>query len=100
MTNQSDNREASGAEGWSTIGRSASSPGEEYSDERMCQDVCDHLMQYGDVDCTEIDVLVVQGVVTLRGNVRTSQIQRQAAELAQGVAGVREVQNQLQVAEQ
>ncbi len=99
MTNQSDNREARGAEGWSTIGRSASSPGEEYPDERIRQDVCDRLMQYGAVDCTKIDVLVDQGIVTLQGSVLTNQIQRQAEDLAKGVAGVREVQNQLQITE-
>ncbi len=100
MVNQFDNHEARSAEGWSTIGRSASSPGEEHPDERIRQDVCDRLMQFGDVDCTKIDVLVVQGIVTLRGSVLTRQIQRQAEDLAKGVADVRQVQNQLKVVEQ
>ncbi len=82
---------------WSSIGRSASSPGEELPDERIRQDICDRLMQAGGSGCIDIGVDVEDGVVTLSGDVSNDFSREQAEQLARSVAGVRDVQNKLKV---
>jgi osmotically-inducible protein OsmY len=84
-------------EGWSTLGRSASVPGKEQPDERIREDVCDRLMQLGPADCTDIDVDVLDGVVTLRGPIYSDEAKQRATAVVQSVAGVRSVENNLQV---
>jgi osmotically-inducible protein OsmY len=94
MSNQGNTQDD---QGWSTHGRSASVPGEELPDERIREDVCDRLTQLGPVDCTEVDVDVVGGVVTLRGAVYSDDAKQQVTTVVNGVAGVRSVENQLRV---
>ncbi len=90
--------EDTNTEGWSTVGRSASVPGEERPDERIREDVCDRLMQLSPVDCTEVDVDVFNGVVTLRGAIYSDDAKQQVASIVQAVAGVRSVENDLRIA--
>lgn len=80
---------------WSTVGRSAASPGEEQPDEQIRQDVCDRLMQLGPDDCTTIDVNVRGGVVTLGGVLPTAAMIQHALDVVRSVAGVKDVQNKL-----
>src|SRR3712207_5402941 len=82
---------------WSTHGRSASVPGEERPDERIREDVCDRLMQLGPVDCTEVDVDVVGGVVTLRGAIYSDDAKQKVTTVVSSVAGVRSVTNDLRI---
>lgn len=84
-------------EGWSTIGRSASVPGEEREDERIREDVCDRLMQLGPTDCVKSDVDVLDGVVTVRGTIFSDEAKQRVTVLIQQVAGVRSVTNDLRV---
>ena len=84
-------------EEFSTIGPSASVPGEERPDERIREDVCDRLMQLGPVDCTEIDVDVLNGVVTLRGAIHSDEAKTKAATVVQSVVGVHSVTNDLRI---
>jgi hypothetical protein len=70
------------------------------SDERIRDDVNERLTHHPDVDATEIDVQVSQGVVTLSGAVDDRHARRLAEDIAEGVSGVREVQNQIRVQQQ
>lgn len=85
-------------EPFSTHGRSASVPGEERPDERIREDVCDRLTQLGPVDCTEIDVDVLDGVVTLRGAIRSNEAKAKAVSVVESVVGVRSITNDLRIA--
>ena len=80
---------------WSTIGRSGGTDAEHLPDERIRQDVCDRLMQFGPVDCVSIDVDVADGVVTLRGDVAGRDVIDRVEEVVRSVLGVRTIQNQL-----
>ena len=84
-------------EPFSTQGRSASVPGEERPDERIREDVCDRLMQLGPVDCTEVDVDVLGGVVTLRGAIHSDEARNKATTMVESVVGVRSVTNDLRI---
>lgn len=67
------------------------------TDERIREDVCESLSQDDDVDASEIEVKVSAGEVTLTGTVLTRSMKRQAEDIAEGVAGVRDVNNDLKV---
>jgi osmotically-inducible protein OsmY len=81
---------------WSTLGRSASPPGADVPDERIREDVCDRLMQFGPVDCTAVDVSVAAGIVTIRGSVGNWERGR-IEEVVRSVKGVRDIDNQLRL---
>jgi osmotically-inducible protein OsmY len=67
------------------------------SDERIREDVCDRLCEHGFIDASDIEVRVNAGEVTLQGTVRERQQKRIAEDVAERVAGVREVHNNLRV---
>lgn len=67
------------------------------SDERIREDVSEALTRSHDVDATNIDVSVTDGLVTLTGSVDDRHAKRMAEDVAQDVSGVRDVQNQLHV---
>jgi osmotically-inducible protein OsmY len=66
-------------------------------DERIQEEVNEALTQDGEVDATNIEVKVQNGVVTLTGTVTSRQAKRDAEDLAEDVSGVREVENRLRV---
>jgi osmotically-inducible protein OsmY len=68
------------------------------TDERIAEDVNDRLTESGDVDATDVDVLVSGGSVILRGRVETRTERHTAEWIAESVPGVREVRNELKVA--
>ncbi|HEY0604986.1 MAG TPA: BON domain-containing protein [Herpetosiphonaceae bacterium] len=80
---------------WSTIGRSGGTDAEHLPDERIREDVCDRLMQFGPVDCISIDVDVADGMVMLRGDVPSRDVSSRVEEVVQSVLGVRSVDNRL-----
>lgn len=82
---------------WSTIGRSGGTDAEHLPDERIREDVCDRLMQFGPVDCVSIDVDVADGVVMLRGEVYSRDVSSRVEEVVQSVLGVRSIDNRLKV---
>ncbi|HEX5216155.1 MAG TPA: BON domain-containing protein, partial [Vicinamibacterales bacterium] len=51
----------------------------------------------GDLDASEIEVVVSSGEVTLRGDVESREAKRLAEDLAESIQGVYNVQNQLRV---
>ncbi|HVY46566.1 MAG TPA: BON domain-containing protein [Minicystis sp.] len=67
------------------------------SDERIREDVCDRLTDHPDIDASDIDVLVQGQEVTLTGTVPERRLKHLAEYLAEDVAGVQEVHNQLRV---
>lgn len=83
---------------WSSIGNSASTDQERDPSERIREDVCDRLMQFGPEDCSTIDVSVRNGIVTVGGTLATRAMRDRAVEVVSSVAGVQGVENQLRVA--
>jgi len=74
--------------------------GYQRSDDRIREDVSDRFTEHGDLDASEIEVDVSQGVVTLSGSVDDRWGKRLAEDIAERVPGVRDVMNQLRVGEQ
>jgi len=72
--------------------------GYQRSDERIREDVCDLLMADPDVDASSMSVTVKDGEVTLEGTAEDRRTKRAAEDLADDVAGVKQVHNRLRVA--
>lgn len=68
------------------------------SDDRIRDDVNDHLTHDYAVDATHIDVVVADCECTLNGTVPTRDEKRRAEDIAERVLGVKHVQNNLRVA--
>ena len=67
------------------------------SDERILEDVCEHLTRDWAVDARSVQVNVQNGEVTLDGTVPTRLQKRRAEDCADDVLGVGHVQNNLRV---
>jgi hypothetical protein len=74
--------------------------GYQRSDERIREDICERLTWHGQLDASDVELDVNSGEVTLRGTVDSRWAKREAEDLADSVAGVREVHNQLRVKDQ
>lgn len=71
--------------------------GYQRSDERVREEVCDHLMADPDIDAAELTVTVRDGEVTLEGSVPERSMKRDAEDCAESISGVRQVHNRLRV---
>jgi hypothetical protein len=69
------------------------------ADDRIREDICDALCDHGYVDASDIEVVVVNGEVTLSGTVSERAQKRMAEDAVEQVSGVREVHNQLRVSQ-
>jgi hypothetical protein len=67
------------------------------SDERIREDVCEHLSYHPYVDASDIEVIVRDGEVTLTGTVEARMVKRAAEECADHVRGVKDIHNHLRV---
>jgi hypothetical protein len=67
------------------------------SDERIREDLADCLTDDARLDASDIEVEVRDSEVELNGTVRSREDRRRAEDLAQDIAGVRHVQNNLRV---
>jgi len=67
------------------------------SDERIREEVCEVLTHDPYVDATEIEILVLDGDVTLSGNVDDRNQKRRAEDRVESVSGVRDVHNNVRV---
>lgn len=67
------------------------------SDERIKDDINDRLTWHGDLDASDIEVDVRDGIVTLTGTVDDRYQKRMAENLAENVSGVEDVNNQLKM---
>jgi BON domain-containing protein len=92
-----------GEQGWA---RSGGQPGQHAgrgprgyrrSDDRIREDVSEVLTRDPDVDATDIEIVVLEGEVTLSGEVDDRRIKRRAEDLIERCAGVSDVHNQLRV---
>jgi osmotically-inducible protein OsmY len=71
--------------------------GYQRSDERIREEVSDRLMADDMIDASEIEVIVKQGEVTLKGSVDNRWAKRRVEDLAEQVMGVLDVMNQIRV---
>lgn len=67
------------------------------SDERILEDINERLTQHDRIDASDIEVRVEEGDVTLSGQVDSRTAKRLAEDVAYGVSGVIDVQNNLRV---
>jgi osmotically-inducible protein OsmY len=67
------------------------------SDERIREDINDRLTDDTDLDASDIEVSIENGVVTLRGSVDSHWDKRRAEDIAESVSGVIDVDNHLRV---
>jgi hypothetical protein len=67
------------------------------SDERIREDVSDRLMTHPDVDASDIEVHVDNGIITLTGSVADRHQKRIADYIAEDIVGVDDVHNELKV---
>ena len=71
--------------------------GYQRSDERIKEELSDRLEEHGDIDASEITVMVTSGEVTLEGTVPDRWMKRMAEDVAEDSAGVKQVHNRLRV---
>lgn len=67
------------------------------ADDDLLDMVCERLAGDADIDASEIEVSVRDGIVTLAGSVPSRQTRRDAEAIAESLRGVREVANHLRV---
>lgn len=67
------------------------------TDQRILEDVCERLSRDDHVDASDVTVRVENGEVTLEGTVETRHMKRRAEDIAEEVAGVTDVHNQVRV---
>ena len=67
------------------------------SDERIREDLCERICDAWDVDASDIDIQVRNGVATLTGTVWERAMKHRAEDLIGSVNGVKDVENQLRV---
>lgn len=68
------------------------------SDDSIRDEICEVLTNHGDLDASEIEIVVAGGEVTLGGSVETRDEKYLAEELAEMTSGVRQVFNEIRVA--
>jgi osmotically-inducible protein OsmY len=69
------------------------------SDDRVREDVCETLSHHGEIDASEVDVTVAEGVVTLSGTIESRRMKRMIEEVIEHMSGVQDVKNELKVEE-
>jgi hypothetical protein len=67
------------------------------SDDRIREEVSERLMRDSDVDPTDVEVLVTDGEVILKGTISDRPMKRRAEDLAEMVMGVKDVRNELRL---
>lgn len=67
------------------------------SDERIREEVSEALSAHGDIDASEIEIDVKEGMITLTGTVESRQTKRLVEDTVEGVSGVQDVKNDLRV---
>lgn len=67
------------------------------SDERIREDVCETLIAHSEIDASEIEVEVKDGLVTLSGTVESRQMKRMTEDLIEHLPGVFDIRNDLRI---
>jgi len=65
------------------------------SDARICEDVCEALSAHPEIDASDMEVEVKDGVVIFTGSVESRLVKRMAEDLIEHIPGVRDVRNEL-----
>lgn len=95
---RSQNQFGSSGYGQSQTSHAGKGPkGYKRSDDRIREEVSDALEQDSQIDASEIEVSVKEGVVTLSGTVESRHLKRMAEDCVSDVRGVKDVTNNLQV---
>ena len=71
--------------------------GYQRSDERIREDLCEHLMNIGDIDSSDVEIRVEKGVVVLEGTVPERSMKYEIEDIAATTLGVKDVENTLRV---
>lgn len=84
--------------GSSSMNHSGKGPkGYRRADERIKEDVSDALERNPEIDASEIELDVKDGIVSLRGHVEDRRSKRLAEDVIENMYGVKDVRNELQV---
>ncbi len=67
------------------------------SDDRIKEEVSDALERHPQIDASELEVDVKDGIVTLKGHVEERRIKRMAEDAIENLPGVRDIRNELMV---
>jgi osmotically-inducible protein OsmY len=67
------------------------------SDERIFEEVCEQLTSHPLIDASSMDVVVLDGEVTLTGEVYDRRMKHLTEDVVDGIAGVKEIHNKLRV---
>jgi hypothetical protein len=67
------------------------------ADDRIWGELCDRLMAHPEIDASDVEVEVNEGNVVLRGTVPDRRTKHRVEDVADGVLGAQEVDNQLRV---
>lgn len=67
------------------------------SDERIREEVSEALSAHGDIDASEIEIEVKDGLITLTGTVESRQMKRLVEDTVESVSGVQDVKNELRL---
>src|SRR4051812_48619217 len=70
-------------------------PADAVSDERIREEVCEHLWRGAHVDVADVSVEVNQGIVTLEGTVPFRQMKYAVEDIVASCHGVRDVENRV-----
>jgi hypothetical protein len=66
-------------------------------DDSVREDICERLMHHGEIDATDVEVIVANGEVLLTGEVDSRATKRAIEDLAYRVSGVLDVNNLLKI---
>jgi len=67
------------------------------SDERIREDVCEALMRQGEIDPSEIEIEVKDGIVTLQGTIESRQAKHRLESKLESILSVKDIENRLQI---
>jgi osmotically-inducible protein OsmY len=88
----------SGSSSSSTSSRRGKAPrGYKRSDERIREDICERMMDNGELDASDVEIEVHEGVVKLSGNCSCRHSKNAIEEIVDGVSGVNDIDNQIKV---
>ena len=67
------------------------------NDERIKEDVCERLKASPDIDASDVEIEIKEGIITLTGEVGSRREKRAAEDALESISGVEDVTNQLKV---
>lgn len=67
------------------------------SDDKILDAVHEELTQHPEVDASEVEVQIKDGIVTLSGTIATRHMKETAADCLSNIAGIKEIHNELRI---